>query len=171
MSIRHIMVVLAAVVLGASGEVVGVPAVIRWHGEGIQIYSCGLSHDGYAWTLVRPDATLTDSRGVARGHHGAGPSWTAADGSRIVGRLVTQTPAPRADAIPWLVLRVETQEGRGVLRGTTYVLRTDTVGGTPPTGCNAAHAGVEIQVPYRATYTFLQSADLPSPPAVQPSSR
>jgi hypothetical protein len=37
MRIRHIMVVLAAVVLAAIGEAVGVPTVIRWHGEGIQI--------------------------------------------------------------------------------------------------------------------------------------
>jgi hypothetical protein len=171
MKTRHIMLLLAATALAPCTEAGCVPTVIRWHGKGVQIYSCGVSHDGYAWKLIRPDATLIDSRGIARGHHGAGPSWTAADGSRIVGIPVTQIPAPQPDAIPWLVLRVETQEGQGVLRGMTYVLRTETVGGMPPTGCDAVHAGTEIQVPYQAIYTFLHSADLPGSTSVQPSSR
>jgi Protein of unknown function (DUF3455) len=171
MSVGHVILVLTSVVSAPNSGGGGVPAVIRWHAEGVQIYSCGIAHGGYDWRLIRPEATLTDSRGVTQGHHGAGPSWTANDGSRIVGLPVTQIPAPEARAIPWLVLRVETQKGEGVLRGTTYVLRTDTVGGTPSTGCDAAHAGAEIRVPYQATYSFLHSANLANAPLARPSSR
>ncbi|MEJ1976180.1 MAG: DUF3455 domain-containing protein [Acetobacteraceae bacterium] len=118
------------------------PDVIHWRGEGMQIYSCQTLQGGYAWTLERPDATLTDLLGHVRGHHDGGPSWTAADGSRIVGQLVTAIPAPRPNAIPWLVLRAATHEGHGVLDSVTYVLRTETVGGVAPaSGCDPLHAG------------------------------
>jgi hypothetical protein len=131
--------------------------VLRWHAEGTQIYDCEKSETGAVWTLRQPDATLTDDDGTMRAHHGAGPSWTAADGSRIVGRQITTIPAPRADAIPWLVLQTDAHGGQGTLDGVTYVLRTDTVGGLAPHGgCDLDRQGAVAAVPYQATYSFLR---------------
>ena len=142
--------------------------VIRWHGQGEQIYDCRKSATGYAWVLARPDAILSDAGGRVRAHHGAGPRWTAADGSSITGRTITTIPAPRADAIPWLVLQADAPGGQGTLDGVTYVLRTETVGGVAPaTGCDRDHEGALARVPYEATYSFLRPTDgaiaLPTP--------
>jgi len=131
--------------------------VIRWRGQGTQIYDCEQIAAGYSWVLRQPDATLTDSDGRIRGHHGAGPSWTANDGSRVVGRAITTILAPRAGAIPWLVVEINARDGRGALDGVTYVLRTETVGGVPPeAGCDQPHKGAVASVPYEATYSFLR---------------
>jgi hypothetical protein len=100
---------------------------------------------------------LTDADGRIRASHGAGPSWTAADGSRVVGRAITTIPSPRAGAIPWLVLQADAPVGPGTLDGVSYVLRTDTIGGLPPgVGCDVDHEGAVVAVPYEATYSFLK---------------
>jgi len=158
MVLRNILLALSLLCTGPEA-LAGEPAgVLRWHAEGTQIYDCRKSSDGVAWILRQPDATLTDADGTMRAHHGAGPSWTAADGSRIVGRAVTTIPAPRADASPWLVLQTDTHDGQGTLDGVTYVLRTDTVGGVAPAGgCDADRQGAVAAVPYQATYSFLRS--------------
>jgi hypothetical protein len=141
--------------------------VVRWHGKGEQIYDCQKSPTGIAWVLRQPDATLTDAAGRVRGHHGAGPSWTAADGSRVTGHAITTIPAPRAGAIPWLVIQADAHDGPGTLDGVTYVMRTDTVGGVAPAGgCDAGHEGAVATVPYQATYSFLQP-DAPQRQAVR----
>ena len=134
--------------------------VIRWHGDGVQIYDCAKAGNGYAWTLRQPDALLTDATGRISGHHGAGPSWTATDGSSVVGHVVTTIPAPRPGAIPWLVLQAAAHDGHGTLDDVTYVLRTETVGGVAPAGgCSQDHAGAVVTVPYQATYSFLHPTE------------
>ena len=130
--------------------------MLRWAAEGFQIYACSRNQDRYAWILQRPDATLADGDGTRRAYHGAGPSWQAVDGSTVFGKVLSSVPAPTQEAIPWLVLRASAHEGEGVLSSVAYILRTNTIGGTAPaTGCDAANAGSELLVPYRATYTFL----------------
>ena len=134
--------------------------VIRWHGDGVQIYDCMKAGVGYAWTLRQPDALLTDAGGHVSGHHGAGPSWTATDGSRVVGHVLTTIPAPRPGAIPWLVLQAARHDGCGELAGVSYVLRTETIGGVAPAGgCSHDRAGAVVSVPYQASYLFLQPAE------------
>jgi hypothetical protein len=165
MAHRDILLAIAALVAPSQAQAADSPDVIRWRGDGTQIYSCQKSQDTYAWVLKRPDAVLTDTDGLVRGHHGAGPSWTATDGSGIVGRLITVIPAPRADAIPWLVLQADTHDGPGMLNGVTYVLRTETVGGVAPSsGCDADREGATATIPYRATYSFLRPIDGPERP-------
>ena len=159
---RTIFLALSALVTAPSGLADEAAGVLRWHGEGTQIYDCRKSDAGPAWVLRQPDATLTDADGRMRAHHGAGPSWTAADGSRVVGRVITTVPAPRAGAIPWLVLQADAHDGSGTLDGVTYVLRTETVGGVAPAGgCDGDHDGAVATVPYQATYTFLRPAPEP----------
>ena len=157
---RSILLALATLVAAPRAQAAGMAGVIRWHAQGTQIYDCRKSPAGYAWVLRQPDATLTDADGRVQAHHGAGPSWTAADGSSIGGRPITVIPSPRADAIPWLVLQASSHDGHGLFDDVTYVLRTETVGGVaPPTGCDPEHEGAVAAVPYQATYSFLHSAD------------
>ena len=143
------------------------PGVIRWHGEGVQIYDCKKSADGYAWMLRQPDAMLTDADGHVTGHHSVGPRWTATDGSSIVGRTIETIPSP-ATAIPWLVLEASSHDGHGALDGVTYVLRTETVGGVAPAdGCSKAREGAVTTVPYQATYSFLRPGKTNQPAPTQ----
>lgn len=89
-------------------------ATVRLHlrAVGAQVYVCvGASGadagaPAYAWALKAPDAELFDASGAQVGTHGAGPSWTYADGSVAKGTKVIELGAPVADAIPWLLLRV-----------------------------------------------------------------
>jgi hypothetical protein len=130
--------------------------VIHWIGTGSQIYACERDLERFAWVLQGPDATLTDTTGQIQGTHGAGPSWTASDGSEVFGTIMTSIPAPAPSAVPWLVLRVSRHVGTGMLDSVGYVLRTDTEGGTAPPGrCDSSHLGSEQRVPYRANYTFI----------------
>jgi hypothetical protein len=81
-------VALCALTSAARAAAPEVPAPIRvpagaklvetFHATGAQVYGCGATDGKYAWTLKRPDATLTDAKGVEAGKHGAGPSRTAA---------------------------------------------------------------------------------------------
>ena len=130
--------------------------VLRWAADGVQIYACAADQDRFTWRLQRPEAVLVGENGERRGQHGAGPSWQAEDGSTVVGTVVSSAPSPTWGSIPWLMLRASSHDGNGVMGGVAYILRTDTVGGAaPPTGCDAAHAGAGLRVPYRATYLFL----------------
>jgi Protein of unknown function (DUF3455) len=141
-------------------------ATVKLHGHaiGAQIYTCtassGASTDGgagattYAWVLKAPDAKLYDESGAQVGTHGAGPSWTWRDGSVANGTKAAE--APVADSISWLLLRVASTTGDGVLSDVTYVQRLNTVAGKAPlSGCDATTAGTETPSPYSADYYFL----------------
>ena len=122
--------------------------------RGAQIYTCVAQGAGFAWQFKAPEARLTDEHGQDAGHHFAGPSWEAPDGSRVVGEVITSTPGG-AGAIPWLLLRARTVSGAGVFGAVSYIVRSRTVGGVAPgAGCDASHAGVEAAVDYTASYTF-----------------
>ena len=138
-----------------------VPATAKlaahFRGVGAQVYAClpvpGAA--GYAWTLQKPDAKLTDAKGVPAGTHGAGPVWTSNDGSSVVGKKVADAPSPAADAIPWLLIRAEKTTGHGVFSDVTFVQRVGTQHGKAPTsGCDAAKKGAETRVDYSADYYF-----------------
>jgi hypothetical protein len=125
---------------------------------GVQIYACGPGKDAkqpFEWSLKAPEATLTDDAGKPFGKHGAGPTWEAADGSKIHGAMKAKADAPEASAIPWLLIEVKSSEGKGVLSNVAWVQRVQTVGGKAPTsGCDKAHLGAETRVDYRAAYYF-----------------
>jgi hypothetical protein len=147
----------------------GATVKLHAHAVGAQIYTCtasgGTSPDGgavadagattYAWVLKAPEATLYDSSGTQVGTHGAGPSWTWRDGSIANGAKVAEVAAPSADAISWLLLRVTSTTGTGLLSDVTYVQRLDTAGGrAPATGCDASTVGTDTRAGYSADYYF-----------------
>jgi|GEM_PF-687386 len=132
--------------------------VLLAHGQGAQRYICREKEQAkgsYEWTLKEPRAKLADATGREIGSHSAGPSWQLADGSKAVKKkLIASVPALAFDAVPWLLLEIESS-GKGALAGTQYVQRMDTIGGAAPaTGCDAAHVGAMQDVDYRATYLF-----------------
>jgi hypothetical protein len=98
---------------------------------------------------------LFDNDGKTFGKHFAGPSWEASDGSRAVGKAAANAPSPDANSIPWLLVKVVSHEGHGVLTPVTSIQRINTKGGkASATGCDAGHAGQEVRVAYSADYLF-----------------
>ena len=133
----------------------GEQLLLQVHAKGDQIYTCKGDAAQFAWTLKAPDAQLFDKDGKAFGKHFAGPSWEAADGSRVTGKAVANAPSPDADSIPWLLVNVVSHEGSGVLSRATTIQRLNTKGGkAPASGCDAAHSGQELRVAYSADYLF-----------------
>ena len=126
---------------------------------GVQIYVCTARKDDatkFEWTLKAPEAELFDAAGKKVVKHYGGPSWEADDGSKVVGELKARDDGPDPNAIPWLLLTAKTVSGSGTLGKTTSIQRLQTVGGKAPAdGCSeAAQAGKEIRIPYRARYVF-----------------
>jgi hypothetical protein len=71
-------------------------------------------------------------------------------------RIAGATPDP--SAIPWLVLRASSHQGKGRMEKIAWVQRVQTHGGLAPSGgCDSAHLGAMQRVPYTATYCFLAS--------------
>jgi hypothetical protein len=133
----------------------GAQLVLEATGKGVQIYACQQTNDGYRWKFVAPMATLLDPAGQEIGRHFAGPTWEARDGSTIVATVLAQATAPDQHSIAWLLLKVTSQHGSGVLSNVAFVRRIETEGGVTPTqGCDAAHALKEEGVPYTARYLF-----------------
>jgi hypothetical protein len=125
--------------------------------KGVQIYTCKAANGAYAWSLKAPDATLADAKGNPIGKHFAGPSWQANDGSTVVGEPLNASPSPTPGAVAWLVLHAKSHAGDGQMATVQYIVRTHTEGGVAPaTGCDAAHAGNEVRVPYSAVYLFFR---------------
>ena len=133
----------------------GEQLLLQVHAKGDQIYTCKGDAAQFSWTLKAPDAQLFDKDGKPFGKHFAGPSWEASDGSRVTGKAVANAPSPDADSIPWLLVNILSHEGTGALSRATTIQRLNTKGGkAPATGCDAAHAGQELRVPYSADYLF-----------------
>ena len=122
---------------------------------GVQIYT-STADGGTApkWMFEAPLAELKGSKGVI--HHYAGPSWEAADGSKVTRDMdtpVTTAPAQRASDIPWLLVKVTADPAAGVLNKVVYVQRVSTQGGVAPAN-PPTRVGTKVGVPYTATYVF-----------------
>ena len=129
--------------------------LLRVHAQGDQIYSCAPNGAQFSWTLKAPDAQLYDKDGKPFGRHFAGPSWKADDGSQVTGKAAANVPSPDANSIPWLLVKVVSHSGEGVLAQVTSIQRINTNGGkAPASGCDTTHAGQELRVPYSADYVF-----------------
>lgn len=127
-------------------------------GKGKQIYACQASPQDktkFAWVLARPQAELFDAKGVKIGSHYEGPTWEANEGGKVTGEVQQRAQAPRAGAVPWLLLKAKTVEGSGAFGRVTYIQRVNTIGGAAPDeGCDQAHSGKELAVDYQADYYF-----------------
>jgi hypothetical protein len=128
------------------------PIVLAVDAKGDQIYTwkTDATTGKSAWALKAPDATF--SGGGVTGTHYAGPTWQAADGSKIVARKVAELPSPDPNAVPWLLLQVTLREGNG-LPPTTYIKRVHTTGGKAPTTPGNS-PNQDKRVPYTAQYLF-----------------
>jgi hypothetical protein len=124
----------------------------KYAAKGVQIYVCTVKGVANEWGFKAPEAELIDAQGRPFGKHYAGPTWEAPDGSKIVGKVLANEPAPKAGAIPWLLLSTESS-GSGVLAGARFVQRVNTSGGVGPTGA-CPTAGTERRVDYTADYIF-----------------
>jgi hypothetical protein len=125
--------------------------------RGAQVYQCSGTNAAapYTWTLVGPEATLFDASGAAIGTHSKGPTWELPrDGSKVTATVEAKA-AVEGDAVPWLLLRVASNAGSGVLGKATLIQRVETHGGVAPnTPCDAATGGTVVKVAYTASYVF-----------------
>ncbi len=129
--------------------------ILQLHGKGDQIYSCKSESGQFYWTLKAPDAQLFDIKEQPFGKHFAGPTWQSNDGSRVTGKLVGDTDSPDAESIRWLLLKVVSHTGSGILSRATTIQRINTKGGKAPSdGCDSDHVDQEVRVPYSADYLF-----------------
>jgi hypothetical protein len=121
---------------------------IAYLGKGVQIYQCG--PDG-KWLFQAPRASLVDDEGNLVAEHFSGPTWQAADGSTVVGRVISRF-TPDANAIPWLLLEAASNTGDGSFSKVKYIQRLNTVGGTAPS--ESCRKSVLLEVSYSALYVF-----------------
>jgi hypothetical protein len=122
---------------------------------GVQIYECKITEGKAAWAFIAPEADLFDASGKRVGKHYAGPSWESDDGSKIVGTVRARADAPRAGAIPHLLLAASADAKAGALAAITSVQRVNTLGGVAPaTPCAAGDSGKQARVYYSADYKF-----------------
>jgi len=131
---------------------------LELHATGVQIYTCSPKKDDatkFEWAFKAPEAQMMDSQGKAAGKHYGGPTWEAADGSKVIGKLEQKADAPGASDIPWFLLSAKSHEGAGRFEKVSFIQRVDTKGGkAPASGADAAHVGQEQRVSYKATYLF-----------------
>ena len=128
------------------------PLLGKYAAKGVQIYVCSVRGGANEWAFKAPEAELTDAQGKVFAKHYAGPTWEAPDGSKVVGKVLVNELAPKAGAIPWLLLSTESS-GSGVLAGVRFVQRVNTSGGLGPTGAFPT-TGTERRVDYTADYIF-----------------
>jgi hypothetical protein len=156
----------AGVAVAAEGnyslpEPVRVPAghVVKLEtlGVGEITYECRDRKDvpgEFGWAFVSPVATLWDMQQKAIGKYYGGPTWEAADGSKVTGKQVAVAPASPGN-IPLQLVKADPAMGSGAMTGVSYIQRLETKGGVAPTAtCDAASKGTKQQVGYQAKYVF-----------------
>lgn len=121
--------------------------------DGVQVYECKAKGSDAEWVFVAPEARLVDAQGTLVGRHYVGPTWEAADGSKVVGTVRAKLDAPEAGAIPWLLLATHSTGKPGLFAKVSSIQRVATHGGAmPATGCSTATIGQVARVPYKAEY-------------------
>lgn len=134
----------------------GVEPVLFVHASGSQIYTCQADTDGkFSWTLKGPDAELKDRKDKVIGQHSVGPTWKLKDGSEVTGKVAAHVDSLDSDSVPWLLLNVVSNSGKGALTKVTTVQRVHTHGGKPGNDpCDESHKGEETKSSYTADYYF-----------------
>jgi hypothetical protein len=125
-------------------------------GVGETTYECRAKagSNAHEWAFVAPVATLADRAGKQVGKYYGGPTWEAADGSKVTGKQVAIAPAAQG-SIPLQLVKAEPAMGSGAMTGVTYIQRLNTKGGVAPAqACVAGSAGKRVQVKYEADYVF-----------------
>jgi hypothetical protein len=108
----------------------------------------------YEWAFVGPMATLYSGDKRSVGKYYAGPTWEAADGSKVTGKQVAVAPAAPGN-IPLQLVKTDSAMGTGAMTGVTFIQRVNTKGGVAPSSaCDATSKGKRQQVAYEADYVF-----------------
>jgi Protein of unknown function (DUF3455) len=138
----------------------GEEVVFYAHATGSQIYSCQPdTGDRFTWTLKGPQAELHDRQDKVIGEHSAGPTWKLKDGSQVTGNAAAHVDALDSESIPWLLVKVASNAGKGALAKVTSIQRVHTKGGKAPAeGCDASHRDAEFKSKYSADYFFFAPA-------------
>lgn len=127
---------------------------LKYHflATGKQIYNC----ENGAWAKSStPDATLFDMHSNLKVHHGAGPSWTTADGKstiKAIGPAAIHFAAPDGVSIDWLKLEVDKASRTGDFSDVEIIQRLYTGAGKAPATACTAHQVFESA--YTAHYYF-----------------
>jgi hypothetical protein len=137
---------------------IGYRRLFSCQANGVQIYM-SVTEAGAPpkWVLKAPLAQLSCPQDKLSIYHYGGPSWVAADGSKIVRDEATPVKSvPASDAaenIPWLLIKVTADPAAGALSKVGFVQRVWTHGGTAPS-TPPVRAGIRVGVPYTATYAY-----------------
>ena len=108
----------------------------------------------FEWAFVGPVATLYGADKKTVGKYYAGPTWEAADGSKVTGKQVAIAPASPGN-IPLQLVKADPAMGQGAMTGVGYIQRLNTKGGVAPTAaCDAVGKGKRQVVAYEADYVF-----------------
>jgi len=134
----------------------GLHPVLFVRAKGTQNYTCQAGSDGnFSWTLKGPDAELKDRKDKVVGQHLAGPTWKLKDGSEVTGKAAAHVESLDSDSIPWLLVDVVNNSGKGVLAKVTKIQRVHTHGGKPGNDpCDESHKDAETKSDYTADYYF-----------------
>jgi uncharacterized protein DUF3455 len=116
--------------------------------RGVQTYTCDGTGTFPAASVPAAVLVQYDGRSVIK--HYAGPRWTHADGSTLLGAVAERVE--QRGTIPWLLLTVTHEGPQGVLSTVSHISRVNTTGGLPPTG--PCTPGETRDVPYTADYVF-----------------
>ena len=138
----------------------GLDVVLFTHAKGSQIYTCQAGADGkFSWTLKAPDAELRDRNDKVIGQHSAGPTWKLKDGSEVTGKAAAHVDSLDSDSVPWLLVNVVSNSGKGQLAKVTTIQRVHTHGGKPGSdACDESHKDAESKSAYTADYYFFAPA-------------
>lgn len=139
---------------------VGLKQTMATTGVGEITYECREKKDmagAHEWVFVAPMATLFADGRRNVGTYYAGPTWEAADGSKVTGKQVAVAPGG-AGNIPLQLVKAEPAMGAGAMQGVAYIQRLNTKGGVAPAAaCDAASKGQRRTVAYEADYVFYGS--------------
>lgn len=138
----------------------GLQPVLFVRAKGSQIYTCQAGPDGkFAWTLKGPDAELKDRKDKVVGQHVVGPTWKLKDGSEVTGKAAAHVDSLDSDSIPWLLVDVVSNSGKGALAKVTKIQRVHTHGGKPGNDpCDESRKDAETKSDYTADYYFFAPA-------------
>jgi hypothetical protein len=146
-------------------DAIAVPAgqevVFYAHGKGSQVYTCQAGADGkFSWTLKGPQAELSDRNDKVIGEHSAGPTWKLKDGSEVTGKAAAHVDSLDSESIPWLLISVVSNSGKGRLAKVTTIQRVHTHGGKPSgsDSCDESHKDAETKRDYTADYYFFAAS-------------
>ena len=142
-------------------EAVRVPAgqkqMMATSATGEITYECREKKDmagQHEWAFVGPVATLHGADKKMVGKYYAGPTWEAADGSKVTGKQVAIAPSSPG-SIPLQLVKAEPAMGKGAMTGVSYIQRLNTKGGVAPAmACDAMAKGQRQVVAYEADYVF-----------------